>query len=84
MNNNWTNLHSLVNTAIEVQLYCICLFSEPILLKNLFKQGGINYLKVGENLLEYHSDFRFYITTRLRNPHYLPEIAVKVGMFLFS
>nr|XP_024219193.1 dynein heavy chain 3, axonemal-like isoform X2 [Halyomorpha halys] len=56
---------------------------EPILLKNLFRQGGINYLKVGENLLEYHHDFRFYITTRLRNPHYLPEIAVKVTLLNF-
>jgi len=23
-------------------------------------------------------DFKFYLTTKLRNPHYLPEIAVKV------
>ena len=23
-------------------------------------------------------DFRFYITTKLRNPHYLPEVSVKV------
>uniref|UniRef100_A0A170WPC6 Dynein heavy chain axonemal n=1 Tax=Triatoma infestans TaxID=30076 RepID=A0A170WPC6_TRIIF len=30
------------------------------------------YLKVGDSLLQYHPDFRFYITTRLRNPHYLP------------
>ena len=22
-------------------------------------------------------DFKFYLTTKLRNPHYLPEIAVK-------
>ena len=24
-------------------------------------------------------DFRFYITTKLRNPHYLPEVSVKVS-----
>ncbi|XP_008197222.2 dynein axonemal heavy chain 3 [Tribolium castaneum] len=56
---------------------------DPILVKNIFKQQGIWYLKLGDNLLEYSMDFRFYITTRLRNPHYLPEIAVKVTLVNF-
>jgi len=34
--------------------------------------------------VEYSKDFRFYITTVLRNPHYLPETAVKVGSFFKS
>lgn len=51
---------------------------DPVLSKNIFKQQGVHYLKLGENVLEYNFDFRFYITTRLRNPHYLPELAVKV------
>ena len=29
--------------------------------------------------MEYSDKFCFYITTALRNPHYLPEVAVKVG-----
>ena len=28
-------------------------------------------------------DFRFYITTKLRNPHYLPETSVKVTVLNF-
>lgn len=28
-------------------------------------------------------DFKFYLTTKLRNPHYLPEIAVKVTLLNF-
>lgn len=27
--------------------------------------------------------YRFYLTTKLRNPHYLPEIAVKVTLINF-
>ena len=27
--------------------------------------------------------FRFYMTTKLRNPHYLPEVAVKVTLLNF-
>lgn len=56
---------------------------DPILVQNVFRQGGINYLKFGDNVLEYSEDFKFYITTRLRNPHYLPEIAVKVTLLNF-
>jgi dynein heavy chain len=52
---------------------------EPLLLKQLFKQGGVNYIRLGDTTVEFSDAFRFYITTALRNPHYLPETAVKVG-----
>lgn len=39
-------------------------------------------IKLGENTIEYSHDFRFYITTKLRNPHYLPEVSVKVVIAL--
>ena len=51
---------------------------EPVLQKATFKQQGVEYIKLGDNQIEYSPDFRFYITTGLRNPHYLPEISVKV------
>lgn len=51
---------------------------EPVLQKSTFKQQGVEYMRLGDNLIEYSPFFRFYITTRLRNPHYLPEISVKV------
>lgn len=56
---------------------------EPVLLKNTYRERGITYMKFGENVIEYSADFRFYITTRLRNPHYLPEIVVKVTLLNF-
>ncbi|CAG9858599.1 unnamed protein product [Phyllotreta striolata] len=56
---------------------------DPILVKSIFKQTGVWYMKFGDNVLEYNFDFRFYITTRLRNPHYLPEVAVKVTLVNF-
>lgn len=51
---------------------------EPVLQKLTFRQQGIDYIKLGDSVIEFSKDFRLYITTRLRNPHYLPEIAVKV------
>ncbi|XP_036755222.2 dynein axonemal heavy chain 3 isoform X5 [Manis pentadactyla] len=58
-------------------------FIEPILLKSTFRQQGVEYMRLGENIIEYSQDFKLYITTRLRNPHYLPEVAVKVCLLNF-
>eukprot|EP00983_Pelagomonas_calceolata_P103479 1158917-Pelagomonas_calceolata.AAC.5 len=56
---------------------------EPLLLKQTFKQGGNTCIRLGDATVEYSSDFRFYITTKLRNPHYLPEVSVKVTLLNF-
>ena len=56
---------------------------EPVLLKNTYRERGVLYMKFGEDVIEYNTNFRFYITTRLRNPHYLPEVAVKVTLLNF-
>jgi dynein heavy chain len=45
--------------------------------------GGSDMIRLGENIIEYNNDFRFYITTKLRNPHYLPEVATKVLLLNF-
>ncbi|XP_029937135.1 dynein heavy chain 7, axonemal [Myripristis murdjan] len=56
---------------------------EPLLLKQTFKQGGSMCIRLGDSTIEYAPDFRFYITTKLRNPHYLPETSVKVTLLNF-
>uniref|UniRef100_A0A673XVJ3 Dynein axonemal heavy chain 12 n=1 Tax=Salmo trutta TaxID=8032 RepID=A0A673XVJ3_SALTR len=56
---------------------------EPLLLKQTFKQGGAICIRLGDSTIEYAPDFRFYITTKLRNPHYLPETSVKVTLLNF-
>lgn len=54
-----------------------------ILERNIIKQKGIHLIKFGDTLIEYNNDFRFYITTCMRNPHYLPETAVMVTLLNF-
>ncbi len=56
---------------------------ERLLDKQIFKQGGVNCIRVGDATVEYSELFRFYITTKLRNPHYLPEVSVKVTLLNF-
>ena len=57
---------------------------EPILLKQTFKKGPTFYLKLADNDVPYNSDFRFYMTSKLTNPHYLPEISIKVTLINFT
>jgi len=56
---------------------------EPLLQKQVYKQGGSDVIKMGDDIIPYHPDFRFYITTKLRNPHYAPEVSVKVSLLNF-
>eukprot|EP00741_Cyanophora_paradoxa_P007767 tig00001206_g7515.t1 len=56
---------------------------EPLLLKQTFKSGGRMVIRLGDTTVEYSPDFRLYITTKLRNPHYSPEICVKVCLVNF-
>lgn len=56
---------------------------EPLLLKQIFKQGGVNCIKLGDSVIEFSPEFKFYITTKLRNPHYLPELSTKVTLLNF-
>ncbi|KAJ3368393.1 Dynein heavy chain 1, axonemal [Kappamyces sp. JEL0680] len=57
---------------------------EPVLLRQTFKQGGSTVIKIGDSILPFHDDFRFYITTKLPNPHYSPETSATVTMLNFT
>lgn len=55
----------------------------PILLKQTYQKGTTVYMKLGDQIIEYSSKFSFYLTTKYRNPHYLPEISTKVTIINF-
>ena len=56
---------------------------EPLLHKQIFKKGGVKCIRLGDSTIEYSDSFRFYITTKLANPHYMPEVSVKVTLINF-
>jgi dynein heavy chain len=56
---------------------------EPILLKQIVVAGGVATIRLGDATIEYDKNFRLYITTKLRNPHYPPELCVKVNLLNF-
>ena len=57
---------------------------EPILLKQTFLQGGRMLIRLGDSDIEYDKQFRFYMTTKMSNPHYLPEVCIKVTIINFT
>jgi dynein heavy chain len=57
---------------------------DPILLRQVYLQGGSQVIKLGDNVIPYHSDFKLYITTKLPNPHYTPEIYAMLTIVNFT
>lgn len=49
-----------------------------------YKQQGNTVLKLGDTVIPYHEDFKMYITTKLPNPHYTPEISTKLTLINFT
>lgn len=56
----------------------------PVLGKSLIKQGGQTLIKLTDKIIDYNTNFRFYITTKLSNPHYPPEISTKTTLVNFQ
>jgi dynein heavy chain len=58
---------------------------DNVLNKNLISAGGRNLaVKIGDKEIEYHPNFKLYITTRMSNPHYTPEVSTKVTVVNFQ
>ncbi|KAL7697754.1 dynein heavy chain cytosolic putative [Lotmaria passim] len=55
---------------------------DNLLLKQLTKEGGVWVVHLGESV-EWNDAFRFYMTTKLPRPHYLPEVSAKVTLINF-
>jgi len=41
-------------------------------------------LRIGDQDIPYNNEFRFYMTTKLPNPHYIPEICIKTTIINFT
>jgi len=73
---NWVLVEN-VGESLEASL-------EPVLLKQVFKQGGADMIRLGDSTVPYNSDFRMFMTSTLPNPHYAPETQVKVSLLNFT
>lgn len=58
---------------------------DPILMKQQFKtEGGLWQIRLGDSNVDFDDHFKFFITTKMPNPHYKPEICIKVTLINFT
>ena len=57
---------------------------DHLLNKSLVKVAGEMCVKIGDNEIPYNDKFKLYITTRMQNPHYTPEVSTKVNVVNFN
>ena len=81
------NMEMGIHSGSPVLLENVPEFLDPILEQILTKQivttGGIQTVQLGDNAVEYDPKFKLFITTKLMNPHYPPELCVKVNLLNF-
>eukprot|EP00755_Sulcionema_specki_P039442 Sspe_Gene.24365::Locus_9652_Transcript_6_6_Confidence_0.333_Length_4767::g.24365::m.24365/K10408/DNAH; dynein heavy chain, axonemal len=57
---------------------------DPVLLKQTYKSGGRLCIKLGETEVDYDDNFKLYLTTKMPNPTYSPELQIKVAIVNFT
>lgn len=58
---------------------------DPILMKQAFKSdAGIWQIRLGDANVDYDANFRLFMTTKMPNPHYIPEVCIKVTLINFT
>ncbi|XP_047736647.1 dynein axonemal heavy chain 3-like [Hyalella azteca] len=57
---------------------------DPVLLRQTFKQQGVEHVRIGDAVVEFNSHFRLFMTTRLSSPDIPPHVAHKVSLLNFS
>ncbi|CAE7499104.1 DNAH6, partial [Symbiodinium sp. CCMP2456] len=57
---------------------------EPVLLKAVYEDNNRLQIKLGDSEVDYDKNFLFYMTTKMPNPHYFPEVCIKVTVINFT
>jgi dynein heavy chain len=58
---------------------------DPILLKQQYAaDGGMYQIRLGDKTVDYDEHFSFAMTSKMPNPHYIPEICIKVTLINFT
>ena len=57
---------------------------DPIITRQVYKQGGTMAITIGDKTIPYHENFKMFMTTTNPNPHYSPETFVKVTIINFA
>lgn len=56
---------------------------DSLLMRKTYKQDGKLMVRIGDKAVEMDEKFRIYVTTKLANPHFMPDMFVKVSIVNF-
>lgn len=57
---------------------------DPLLEKQFTSRGRQKFIKIADTEMDYDPNFRLYMTSRLGNPHFSPELAAKTTIIDFT
>ena len=57
---------------------------QPVIARSTIKRGKSRMIKLGDKEINYHANFKFYMQTKLANPHYPPEIQAECTCINFT
>ena len=57
---------------------------EQIVSKAVYREDGIYKINIGDKPVDYHENFKMFLTTKLPNPHFLPEVSIKLTVINFT
>nr|XP_024218054.1 dynein heavy chain 7, axonemal isoform X1 [Halyomorpha halys] len=57
---------------------------DPLIKQQFFDEGRIRFIALGDNVVLVHKNFRFYVTTKLMNPSFMPEVYNQLTVINFT
>ena len=57
---------------------------DSVMMKSIYQEEGVLKLNFGDKPLIYDPNFRLMFTTKLHNPHFLPETCIKLTIINFT
>jgi len=57
---------------------------DPLLEKQITAKGRAKLIRLGDQEYDFDDKFRLYMTSRLANPHWMPELAAKTTIIDFA
>merc|ERR1719359_2731605 len=69
---------------IEAMMEAVDAVLQPVIARSTIKRGKSRMIKLGDKEINYHANFKFYMQTKLANPHYPPEIQAECTCINFT
>jgi len=77
LENGWSVLIENLGESIDAVL-------NPVIQRAGIRRGKKFFLKIGDSEVEFHSNFRLFLHTKLSNPHYPPEVQAETTLVNFT